>query len=112
MPTYEYRCACGNEFEVFQGIMAKPAAKCPECGRKAQRLISGGTGLIFKGSGFYITDYKNNGHASGGPGQSKAGDESAPSETKAEAKSSEPKSGESSSSNSASGSKTSTAKAA
>ena len=61
MPTYEYECTdCGHEFETFQSITAKPIRKCPECGkRKVERLISGGAGLLFKGSGFYITDYRS-----------------------------------------------------
>ena len=61
MPTYEYRCsACNNLFEVFQSIKADPIDSCPDCGGKAKKLLSAGAGLIFKGSGFYITDYKNN----------------------------------------------------
>ncbi|GIX05656.1 MAG: hypothetical protein KatS3mg115_0059 [Candidatus Poribacteria bacterium] len=62
MPTYEYRCeACGTRFERFQSITAAPVQDCPECGTtgKVRRLISGGAGLIFKGSGFYITDYRS-----------------------------------------------------
>jgi len=61
MPTYEYACPdCEHEFEAFHPITAKPVRKCPECGkRKVQRLISGGAGLLFKGSGFYITDYRS-----------------------------------------------------
>ena len=61
MPTYEYQCQnCGHEFEEFQSITAKPLKKCPECKKmKLQRLIGGGAGLIFKGSGFYITDYRS-----------------------------------------------------
>lgn len=61
MPTYEYMCnACEHEWEEFQAMSAKPTKKCPECGkRKAERLISGGGGLIFKGSGFYCTDYRS-----------------------------------------------------
>ncbi len=61
MPTYEYACTdCSHEFEAFQSITAKPIRKCPECGkRKVERLISGGAGLLFKGSGFYITDYRS-----------------------------------------------------
>jgi putative FmdB family regulatory protein len=62
MPTYEYVCRkCGFEFEEFQSIAAEPVSVCPRCGATAgvRRKISGGTGLIFKGSGFYITDYKN-----------------------------------------------------
>lgn len=61
MPTYEYRCsACDNLFEVFQSIKDDPIDNCPDCGGKANKLLSAGAGLIFKGSGFYITDYKNN----------------------------------------------------
>ena len=60
MPTYEYICsACGHEFEKFQSISASPIKACPECGKKkAQRKISVGAGFIFKGSGFYETDYR------------------------------------------------------
>jgi|SRR5579859_643798 len=62
MPTYEYRCPkCGTEFEAFQKITAKPAAQCPKCGAKAKRLMSAGAGLVFKGSGFYLTDYGRSG---------------------------------------------------
>lgn len=61
MPTYEYQCANGHDFELFQRISDRPKGKCPECGAKATRVISGGAGLIFKGSGFYITDYGKDG---------------------------------------------------
>jgi len=61
MPTYEYQCAKGHVFEVFQKISDKPVAKCPTCRSAAKRMISGGAGLIFKGSGFYITDYGKDG---------------------------------------------------
>ncbi|HFB67772.1 MAG TPA: zinc ribbon domain-containing protein [Calditrichae bacterium] len=58
MPTYEYKCKqCGHQFEAFQKISDDPLTECPECGGEVVRLISGGTGLIFKGSGFYLTDY-------------------------------------------------------
>ena len=58
MPTYEYKCkSCGYTFEKFQSIKDKPLRKCPKCGRKVERLISSGGGVIFKGSGFYATDY-------------------------------------------------------
>ena len=64
MPTYEYACtACEYEFEAFHAITADPIRQCPECGeREVERLISGGAGLIFKGSGFYITDYRSDGY--------------------------------------------------
>lgn len=60
MPTYEYRCRdCGREFEIFQRMSDEPTAPCPVCGAGAERLISGGGGLLFKGEGFYITDYRS-----------------------------------------------------
>lgn len=61
MPTYEYVCeGCGHQFEKFQSIKAEPARQCPECGkRKLRRLIGSGAGIIFKGSGFYCTDYRS-----------------------------------------------------
>jgi putative FmdB family regulatory protein len=61
MPTYEYRCPEGHLFEKFQKMTDRPRAKCPVCGRPATRKISGGAGLVFKGSGFYITDYGKDG---------------------------------------------------
>ena len=67
MPTYEYACeACGHKFEEFQSIMAKPVKKCPACKKnKVKRLISAGAGFIFKGSGFYITDYRSENYKAG-----------------------------------------------
>ncbi len=60
MPTYDYKCTnCGHQFELFQSMNAVPIEKCPECGGKVKRLIGAGAGPIFKGSGFYQTDYKN-----------------------------------------------------
>ena len=61
MPTYDYECgACGHKFEMFQSITAPPTRKCPVCGkRKVRRLIGTGAGVIFKGSGFYQTDYRS-----------------------------------------------------
>ena len=61
MPTYDYQCdACGAEFEMFQSITANPIRKCPECGKiRVRRLIGAGAGIIFKGSGFYQTDYRS-----------------------------------------------------
>ena len=61
MPTYEYVCAEGHAFELVQRMSDKPVRKCPTCGAKAERKLSGGAGLIFKGSGFYITDYGKDG---------------------------------------------------
>jgi putative FmdB family regulatory protein len=59
MPTYEYACTqCGHRFEEFQSIQAAPIRECPACAGRVERLINGGAGLIFKGSGFYLTDYK------------------------------------------------------
>ena len=95
MPTYEYECPEGHTFEKFQKMTDKPRAKCPVCGKAATRKISGGAGLVFRGSGFYITDYGKDGkgprkpetekpkaseNASGsGPAESKAKPESSPS---------------------------------
>ena len=59
MPTYEYECPKGHTFEVFQKMTDEPVAACPECGEKATRKISGGAGFLFKGEGFYITDYRS-----------------------------------------------------
>ena len=61
MPTYDYECtSCGHTFEAFQSITAEPIGICPECGKKkVQRLIGSGSGIIFKGSGFYTTDYRS-----------------------------------------------------
>jgi len=59
MPTYDYECKdCNHAFEEFHSMSAKPVKKCPECGGKVKRLIGTGAGIIFKGSGFYETDYK------------------------------------------------------
>lgn len=60
MPTYEYECkSCGLNFEKFQSITARPVRTCPKCGAEVTRLISAGSGVIFKGSGFYETDYRS-----------------------------------------------------
>jgi putative FmdB family regulatory protein len=63
MPTYEYECsACGHGFEALQSMTEPKLTKCPKCGKKKlQRLIGSGSGMIFKGSGFYETDYKRKG---------------------------------------------------
>jgi len=61
MPTYDYRCnACDHEFELFQSMKDRPKKKCPECGKNTlERLIGTGAGVIFKGGGFYETDYRS-----------------------------------------------------
>lgn len=92
MPTYEYECPrCGWQFERFQRISDAPVRACPKCRGKVRRLIFGGSGLIFRGSGFYITDYarkKKSSEASGSDKSStadtKSSDKPKPAETKAE----------------------------
>jgi putative FmdB family regulatory protein len=92
MPTYEYVCQkCEHRFERFQSITAKPVRKCPNCGKaSAHRLVSAGAGIIFKGSGFYETDYRSDSYktaakAETGGAAEKTGDKKP--ETKSEAKS-------------------------
>ncbi len=84
MPTYWYRCqTCKHEFEEFQKISDPPVKTCPECGGVVMRVITGGVGLIFKGTGFYITDYKKS-HSSEATGSVES-----KSESKSDSKSSE-----------------------
>ena len=86
MPTYEYECPEGHQFEKLQKMSDKGRATCPVCGKAAVRKISGGAGLVFKGSGFYITDYGKD-----GKGPRKKESEGAPApEAKSESKA-EPK---------------------
>jgi len=59
MPTYEYRCSAGHEFEMFQRMSDESITQCPQCGAVSERLLSGGAGFIFRGDGFYITDYRS-----------------------------------------------------
>ena len=89
MPTYDYHCeACGRDYEMFQAMSANPVKKCPHCGKnKARRLIGTGGGIIFRGSGFYCNDYRDN---SNGGGKSNAS--ASESEAKSEAKSDKSKS--------------------
>ncbi|MFW6387775.1 MAG: FmdB family zinc ribbon protein [bacterium] len=89
MPTYDYECkGCGHEFEAFQTMSEEPLSTCPSCGEESlRRLIGGGTGVIFRGSGFYINDSRSsknghngasgNGNASGGKGASGKGSDGA-----------------------------------
>ena len=79
MPTYEYKCPKGHLFEKFYPTMAsKRRAACPQCGKRAEQLISGGGGLVFKGSGFYITDYKRAGEKKPVDGEAKTADSPKP----------------------------------
>jgi putative FmdB family regulatory protein len=77
MPTYDYRCsACSHRYELFEPMGANRAKTCPKCGKKkAKRMIGTGAGLIFKGSGFYVTDYKGK---SGKPASEGAKESGAP----------------------------------
>ena len=60
MPTYEYQCqSCRRHHEAFQSITAKPLTKCPRCGGRLKRLLGSGSGFLFRGKGFYITDYRS-----------------------------------------------------
>jgi putative FmdB family regulatory protein len=74
MPTYDYVCkACGHVWDEFQSMTAKPTKKCPECGKsKAERKIGPGAGIIFKGSGFYQTDYRSDSYKKSADADSKS----------------------------------------
>jgi putative FmdB family regulatory protein len=74
MPTYDYKCdVCGHKFEQYHSITASSLIKCPQCGKRAlQRLIGTGGGIIFKGSGFYQTDYRTDSYKQGAEAEKKA----------------------------------------
>jgi putative FmdB family regulatory protein len=78
MPTYDYSCdACEHTFEVFESIMAEPQKKCPKCKKsKLRRLFGAGAGLVFKGSGFYQTDYRSEGYKKAAAADKPASDKS------------------------------------
>jgi putative FmdB family regulatory protein len=80
MPTYDYKCdACEHTWEEFKSIKAEPTKKCPSCGKKkARRLIGGGAGLIFKGSGFYLTDYRSDAYKKSAEADKAPSSDSAP----------------------------------
>jgi putative FmdB family regulatory protein len=80
MPTYEYKCGnCDHLIEIFQSITASPKKKCPECGKlKLQRLMGIGSGVIFKGTGFYETDYRSDSYKKGVEGEKKASESKKP----------------------------------
>lgn len=79
MPTYEYQCDfCKHRFEIFQLITANPLRKCPKCGKKkVKRLLGAGGGILFKGSGFYQTDYRSKSYREGAKKQDSASKDSA-----------------------------------
>lgn len=79
MPTYDYRCkSCGHEMELFQSMSDKPKRKCPECGKSAlERLIGTGAAVLFKGSGFYQTDYRSDSYKKSAEAEKKPADSKA-----------------------------------
>ena len=91
MPTYHYRCPAGHDFDKFEKITARGRARCPTCGRVAARQISGGAGLVFKGSGFYITDYGKDGKGARRPEASEAKSGEKPAEKPADRPAEKPK---------------------
>ena len=84
MPTYDYVCGrCGRKFELYQSIKDEPVKKCPKCGKNgAKRQIGGGSGLLFKGSGFYVTDYRSENYKAGAKNEPGAGSSVGKVETK------------------------------
>ena len=92
MPTYEYRCkSCGHEFEEFQKMSADPLIMCPKCAKPTlRRLMSSGVGLIFKGSGFYQTDYKKSNISASSNNKSESKPESKPGSASASQQESKP----------------------
>jgi len=88
MPTYDYQCqACGHTFDEFQSMSAKPLKKCPACGKlKLKRLIGTGAGVIFKGSGFYETDYRSDSYKKAAEAESKPASDATKSDSKDTAK--------------------------
>ncbi len=99
MPTYEYVCQNNHEFEEFQSMLDPAIEVCPVCGARAERRISGGTGLIFKGSGFYITDYgKKQGDSKSSYSKNAHSESKAPESKSSESKPAESKPSESKSS--------------
>ena len=95
MPTYDYKCdKCDHTWELFQSITADPVKTCPECkSRKARRVIGPGAGILFKGSGFYQTDYRSDSYKQGAEADKKA--QSSASESKSDTKSESKSSGDS-----------------
>ena len=113
MPTYEYVCTkCGHRFEALQSMTEKPLSRCPVCKSAIRRVINGGIGVIFKGSGFYSTDNKKSSALTGGNGSSKDRDRSEkPKEGSAEKSTAEKSSSERASTEKSSSEKSSKEKA-
>lgn len=96
MPTYEYICdKCQHQFEQFQSIKARPIRKCPKCGKQSvQRLIGAGAGIIFKGSGFYQTDYRSEGYKKAAESEKKSSTDKDTAKKTTETKAKDSKTGE------------------
>jgi putative FmdB family regulatory protein len=103
MPTYEYRCPKGHEFELFQRMSDEPRAECPDCGAEAERLLSAGAGFLFKGDGFYITDYRSESYKSAAKAEVEKSKKGGESKAKGDGASSSSSGGEGSSAKSGSG---------
>jgi len=106
MPTYDYRCPNGHDFEHFVRKISDATAElvCPTCGAVAQRRVSGGAGLVFKGSGFYLTDYGKNAHRKGGPDAGGSSESKSESSGSSKTESTKPDSGSSSAKSESTGS--------
>src|SRR5262245_15444511 len=93
MPTYEYKCnACGHQFELFHSMKDAPKRKCPDCGKNAlERLIGTGAAVIFKGSGFYQTDYRSESYKKGAEAEKPAEPKADKSDNKVDPKKEAPK---------------------
>ena len=112
MPTYDYECdACGHTFDVFQKMSDEHLKKCPECNKKKlRRLIGAGAAVVFKGSGFYETDYRSDSYKKGAAAEKKAAESKTDTKSDTKSKDSTTKSSDSSSASSDSSSSSSTAK--
>jgi putative FmdB family regulatory protein len=88
MPTYEYLCqSCGHRFETWQKMSDEPLKECPECGKEIRRVLFP-AGIVFKGSGFYVTDHGNSSHTLSSNGEGKKSESNASSEKSGESKAS------------------------